>query len=205
MTRSISKSQICCCGAGVDDEVGISLSLRRSVVVSMVDVHIWLADLTYTQQQISAELIPQAIGGIATFAEARCALQQPIRLFKYPEALAKAMADDGLPDIIGFSNYVWNTNLSLAFARRIRALSPRTIIVLGGPHYPIVADEQESYLKANPEVDFYIIKEGEAAFANLLIALVEAELDREKVKRLRLASVHSVTADGQAQLAPTVD
>jgi radical SAM superfamily enzyme YgiQ (UPF0313 family) len=168
-------------------------------------LRIWLADLTYTQQQISAELIPQAIGGIATFAESRCRISAPIRLFKYPETLAGAMSKDGLPDVIGFSNYVWNTNLSMAFARRFRDLSPKIIIVFGGPHYPTVVKEQEAYLQANPEIDFYIIKEGEAAFANLIASLIETGLDREAVKNRALASVHSISADGTARLSSTVE
>ena len=77
-------------------------------MASMTDLRIWLADLTYTQQQISAELIPQAIGGIAMFAEMRCTLENQIRLFKYPEVLAKAMQEEELPHVVGFSNYVWN-------------------------------------------------------------------------------------------------
>jgi radical SAM superfamily enzyme YgiQ (UPF0313 family) len=168
-------------------------------------LRIWLADLTYTQQQISAELIPQAIGGIATFTENYCSIKTSFRLFKYPEALAGAMGERGFPDVIGFSNYVWNTNLSLAFARRLRALSPKTVVVFGGPHYPIVASEQEAYLRANPEIDFYIIKEGEAAFANLMSALVETGLDRDVVKARGLASVHSIDADGTVRLSPTVE
>jgi radical SAM superfamily enzyme YgiQ (UPF0313 family) len=167
-------------------------------------LRIWLADLTYTQQQISAELIPQAIGGIATFTEIRAGLAEPIRLFKYPEALARAMAEGAAPDVIGFSNYVWNTNLSLAFARRLQALAPRTVMVFGGPHYPIIAREQEAYLRAHPEIDFYIVKEGELAFANLVAALAETRLDKEAVKRRELASVHAIDAVGVAHLTDTV-
>src|SRR5437016_10214033 len=110
----------------------MSVSAQTARVESLkpaIDLKVWLADLTYTQQQISAELIPQAIGGIATFTESRHAFAQPIRLFKYPEALAAAMGECLFPDVIGFSNYVWNTNLALAFARRIRTLSPKTAIV----------------------------------------------------------------------------
>lgn len=168
-----------------------------------VALRVWLADLTYTQQQISAELIPQAIGGIASFTESRCAAA--IRLFKYPEVLARAMGEGELPDIVGFSNYVWNTNLSLAFARRIHALSPKTIVIFGGPHYPIIASEQEAYLRANPHIDFYIIKEGEAAFANLVEALSEEGLNRDAVKSRGLASVHSIDADGLARLPPAIE
>lgn len=53
-----------------------------------VGLSIWLADLTYTQQTIAADVMPNAIGCIATFTETQVPLSQPIRLFKYPEALA---------------------------------------------------------------------------------------------------------------------
>jgi len=179
--------------------------LLESVLTSSREPLIWLADLTYTQQQISAELIPQAIGGIAAFTEARCGIGRPIRLFKYPEALAAAIGEREFPHVIGFSNYVWNTNLSLAFARRLRQLSPETVIVFGGPHYPIVAKEQEAYLRANPEIDFYIIKEGEAAFASLVTALAEADFDREAVKGRALPSIHSIDGNGFARLPLAVE
>jgi radical SAM superfamily enzyme YgiQ (UPF0313 family) len=165
---------------------------------------IWIADLTYTQQQISAELIPQAIGGIATFLETRLDLAEPVRLFKYPEVLAAALETE-FPDIIGFSNYVWNSNLSLAFASRMKELSPDVIVVFGGPHYPIVAQEQEKYIRDHAEFDFYIVKEGEVAFANLVLALVAAGFDKEAVKALDLASVHSIDGRGGAHLTGAVE
>lgn len=175
------------------------------VVRPKIGQRIWLADLTYTQQQISAELIPQAIGGIATYAEARGELTHPIRLFKYPEALAEALAQDGCPDVIGFSNYVWNTRLASAFAKRIRELDAETVIVFGGPHYPVSVREQEAFLAARPEIDFYVVKEGEVGFFNLVSALAEPGADVESVKRRSLGSVHAIARDGRAYLSPIVE
>ena len=185
--------------------VEVQTQFEAPAAINADAADVWLADLTYTQQQISAELIPQAIGGIATFTETRVKLARPIRLFKYPETLAAAIDAEGAPRVIGFSNYVWNTNLGLAFARRLKKISPRTIIIFGGPHYPLIKDEQEAYLRANREIDLYIIKEGEAAFAKLLSALIDADFDIEQVKRLALPSVHSVDAEGVARLSPAID
>ncbi len=170
-----------------------------------VDLEIWLADLTYTQQQISAELIPQAIGGIATFTESHVSLPRPVRLFKYPEALAKALQDGQAPDVIGFSNYVWNSNLSLAFARKIRSLSPQTVVIFGGPNYPVVPAEQEVFLRANPVIDFYITKEGELAFARLISALGDAANDASKVKLISIPSVHTIRPNGIASLTEEIE
>ena len=79
------------------------------------------------------------------------------------------------------------------------------MIVFGGPHYPIVAAEQQDYLRAHPEIDVYIIKEGEAAFANFVTCLIEMDLDVEAVKSRALASVHSISADGTAHLSSAVE
>lgn len=163
---------------------------------------IWLADLTYTQQQISAELIPAAIGCIATYAEQELGLARPIRLFKYPEAMAAALAADGVPDIIGFSNYVWNFELSSAFARRLKEVAPSTITVLGGPNYPVDAGEQEAFLRAHPEFDFVSFKEGEIAFAELVRALIASGMNKEPVHGA-IASIHSIAADGSVHLTET--
>ncbi|MBF0353757.1 MAG: cobalamin-dependent protein [Alphaproteobacteria bacterium] len=166
-----------------------------------MSLNIWLADLTYTQQQISAELIPAAIGGIATFAEMRLGLDKPIRLFKYPEKLATSLASEGIPDIIGFSNYVWNFELGLSFARRIKTVRPQTIVVFGGPNYPVDKGEQEAFLRRHPEIDYYIIKEGEVAFANLVDALRTSGMKPNGLKD-SLLSVHYLDKEGSAWLPP---
>lgn len=165
---------------------------------------VWLADLTYTQQTLSSELMPAAVGGIATFCDANVSLVRPTRVFKYPERLIAALESDGVPDIIGFSSYVWNSSLASAFARRIKKVRPETVVVFGGPNYPSTAEEQERYLRAHDEFDFFIVKEGEVAFARLVAALVESGLDKAAVHG-KIGSVHSVDANGAVHLMPPVD
>ena len=104
------------------------------------EIKIWLIDPTYTQQQISSESMPSAIGGIATFTEKHLKLKHAIRIFKYPEKLAMALENE-IPNVIGFSNYMWNSELSLALARRIKEYAADTIVIMGGPNYPVVESE----------------------------------------------------------------
>ena len=40
------------------------------------EIKIWLVDPTYTQQQISSESMPSAVGGIATFTEKHLNLEK---------------------------------------------------------------------------------------------------------------------------------
>jgi len=165
---------------------------------------VWLVDLTYTQQTIAADVMPQAVGGIAAYAEAHFALKEPIRIVKYPEKLIELLDRHGAPTVIGFSNYVWNHNLSYRFCEVIKKHWPATVTVMGGPNYPITASEQTEFLKARPALDFYVEKEGEVAFARLLEALLDTNGDVESVKSRGLGSVHATARDGAAYLNPPV-
>ena len=166
-------------------------------------VKIWLVDPTYTQQQISSESMPSAVGGIATFTEKHLKLKHPIRIFKYPEKLAVALKNE-IPDVIGFSNYMWNFELSLALARRIKEYAADTIVVMGGPNYPVVESEQETFLRKHPEIDFHIKGEGEAAFANLIAELIRSNMKKNNLKS-ELPSVHCIRSDGKAQITASVE
>lgn len=160
-----------------------------------ITLTVWLADLTYTQQTISAETMPQGIAGLATYAATKMDLVHPVRIFKYPEALAAALEEDGPPDVIGFSHYIWNSHLSLAFAELIKRRFPQTTVVLGGPHYPLHRPEQTTFWheRLAGKTDFYIDGEGKPAFAGLLRTL--NDFDRAEV-RGHISGVHCLSDDG---------
>jgi len=166
------------------------------------DLSVWLCDLTYTQQSIMAETMPMAIGCVATYTESNIQFNSPIRLFKYPEKLGEAFDLGPLPDVIGFSNYMWNTELSSSFAKLVKRHSPDTVVVFGGPHYPIESSDQEKFLKDRPEIDFYIVKEGEVAFCNLISELTVTDSNIEDVKNKNILSVHAISSTGIANLTP---
>src|SRR3989344_9116822 len=134
----------------------------------MKDLSVWLCDLTYTQQTVAADTIPMAIGCIAGYAEKKLGLAKQIQLFKYPEDLASAMEKQPLPDVIGFSNYCLNLNLSSEFAKVAKKFKKEIPVVFGGPNYPVTADERSAFLLEHPEIDYYVVGEGEAAFAGLI-------------------------------------
>jgi radical SAM superfamily enzyme YgiQ (UPF0313 family) len=170
------------------------------VPVAPTAARVWLADLTHTQQLVTSDVMPASIGGIATFTEAHVPLAAPIRLFKYPEQLAQAL-DAETPDVIGFSNYIWNFRLSYRFAEVIKQLNPATVVVFGGPNYPVIADEQTAFLSRHHAIDFYIVKEGEIGFSTLLRRLAEEGFHADAVKAgAGLPSVHWIAAGGAAEL-----
>ncbi len=68
-------------------------------------------------------------------------------------------------DVVGFSTYVWNGQISLEIARRLKARRPEILIIFGGPHVP---DQPEEFMRANPFIDLAVHNEGEQIFLNLL-------------------------------------
>lgn len=134
---------------------------------------IWLTDLTYTQQTISSDVVPAAIGMLAEYTLQELSSHNlDVRVFKYPEDLAVALQSE-TPDILGLSNYVWNALLSHAFAKVVKENHPETKIVMGGPNFPTIASEQEEVLKSAPWLDYFIMKEGEQALVSLVLLLLE--------------------------------
>lgn len=166
---------------------------------------IWLCDLTYTQQTISSDIMPAAVGCIAEFAErflAERGQRIEVEIFKFPERLAEALETKQPPHAIGFSNYAWNSTLSQRFAAAIKKHLPETVVIFGGPNYPTTPVEQEEYVRALPMVDFYVVKEGEVAFAKLIGALIDVGFDPVRVP-LDIPSVHRILPDGAFHAAAT--
>ena len=77
-------------------------------------------------------------------------------------------------DIVGFSTYVWNAQISLESARRIKDKWPEKLIVFGGPQVP---DKPEMFLRENAFIDIVVHNEGERTFTNLVDSFPSREWD----------------------------
>jgi tRNA A37 methylthiotransferase MiaB len=161
--------------------------LRAIPVMSTVS----FAELTHTGVAVDANNIPLAVGYIAAYAKTHLGEAIDAHLFKYPAALSKFLKHQ-TPTIACFSNYMWNGQLSCTFAREIKRRHPNTIVVMGGPNYPVDVPEQQKYLEQRPEIDFFIDGEGEMAFVALFKALEQVDFDAPRLKAsgTLLPSVH---------------
>ncbi len=129
---------------------------------------VFLFDLVHTGRGYMSEFIPLGIGCIKAhlmeFSEFADSVE--VRLFKNPQ-----IAIDGFlrerPSIVGFSNYSWNFNLGVSIAREIKSIEPNTLIVFGGPNYPLEDVMRERWFRSNPAVDLYIIGDGEETFTRV--------------------------------------
>jgi radical SAM superfamily enzyme YgiQ (UPF0313 family) len=115
-------------------------------------------------------IFPYSIGLLQAYVQAHAPDPRSYRflppLFREAEAAA---CEDLLrgADVAGFSLYVWNEQRSMAAAMALKAASPGTLIVAGGPQVP---DDAAPWMASHPYVDIAVHGEGEAAFLALLEA-----------------------------------
>lgn len=117
--------------------------------------------------------LPLAAGDLQAYAQQHVA--QPLNyVFSIPIykriAVDEAVARLAGADIVGFSVYVWNRNISLEIARRLKEKRPSVLTVFGGPEVPDseVPDRAEAFLRTHPFVDMACYNEGEQAFVHIL-------------------------------------
>jgi radical SAM superfamily enzyme YgiQ (UPF0313 family) len=59
------------------------------------------------------------------------------------------------------SNYCWNEALSFHLAKLAKRIQPQTLTVMGGPNIMLEPERQCEYLVRHPEVDVYVLGEGD--------------------------------------------
>lgn len=139
------------------------------------------------------DLLPYSVGLLAANARAHCRDQHEYLLPVFSRIPVKEAADrlEGC-DLVAFSLYVWNVNLSLAIAAEVKARHPEVTVVVGGPQVP---DDATEFMATNRQVDIACHGEGEITFTELLDELPEGRLDQ----------VRSITfrgSDGEPRTTP---
>lgn len=134
-------------------------------------LRIYLADLTY-QTVKTNYVVPLNIACLASYASEKLGKQVEITLFKYPKDLEKLLRQKPL-DVLGLSNYSWNTRLNSFFLKFAKKINPKIITVMGGPDIRIKAKDIKKCLLSHPYLDYYIIQEGEVPFVELLKKIIK--------------------------------
>lgn len=71
----------------------------------------------------------------------------------------------GKYDIVGFSTYIWNVEMTLEICEKLKLINPNLIIFMGGPE---VSFNSKEIIKEHPYVDYIMSGEGEESFLKLL-------------------------------------
>ena len=64
--------------------------------------------------------------------------------------------------VLGLSNYMWNSEVNFKLAKEIKKLNPNCLVVCGGPEFDTTKKENFKY------IDVYIPIEGEVTFSHIL-------------------------------------
>jgi radical SAM superfamily enzyme YgiQ (UPF0313 family) len=152
---------------------------------------IFFADLNHINPGKEWTIIPFPlnIAYLAAFLQKMLPDVFEVRLFKDPRKLLDAISNEK-PDIAAFSNYIWNKNLQLEFAKLVKKLHPNCIVAMGGPNYNFseIAWINE-FAGDNPQIDFHINGEGEVKLYNLAACCVAHDFDLASVKEANPAGV----------------
>ncbi len=141
---------------------------------------VYLCDLTYDTIILVSDTIPINIGFIGSYAKKRFGEKISIELFKYPNDIIKQINKEP-PDIIGFSNYSWNSNLSEYVASIAKKNNPDVITVQGGTNFPHQTNLQETFLMERPFTNFHTLFEGERSFSNILERIIDNNFDKNEI------------------------
>jgi radical SAM superfamily enzyme YgiQ (UPF0313 family) len=72
-------------------------------------------------------------------------------------------------NVVLFSSYVWNEQISLAVAKKLKEIDKKKFIIFGGPSVPDNKfGRAENYIRANPFIDVLTHQEGERTILKLL-------------------------------------
>lgn len=96
------------------------------------------------------------------------------------------------PDIVGLSNYCWNSSVSHLVCKYAKQLLPKVLCIMGGPEFPKVDIARKNYLMERPEVDTYIYGDGEVAFANIVEIFCKNGMNIDKLKSQAINGAASI-------------
>ena len=154
---------------------------------------ILICDLTHTgSKSYSPNLIPYPIGCIKSYCleYSKFASEFEIEIFKDPQEFIDA-AIKKKSSIIGFGNYVWNLELSTDIAKEIKSMNPETLIVFGGPNFPLEDTKRIEWLKERPFIDIYVTGDGEENFTKIVDSWYQCK-NIEKVKEEKIPGCYSL-------------
>lgn len=137
---------------------------------------VYMADLRHNYGGIlSTDCMPLSVGYMKAVMDRDLPADEfEVQIFAYPDDLLQAM-ETKAPDVLMVSNYVWNEALGHFFIRRAKKLNPDSLTVMGGPNIPIETERQIENVSRHPELDIYVLGEGDFLARDLVKRFAEAD------------------------------
>ncbi|MDO8488946.1 MAG: B12-binding domain-containing radical SAM protein, partial [Candidatus Omnitrophota bacterium] len=126
-----------------------------------------LLDLNHNTRGIHTNTAPYALGLIACYLQKNIDHNFDIKIFKDTDKALDTFAS-WMPDVLGISQYLWNSELNLYVAGLIKQKNPKCFIVAGGPNLDFSSNRRLEYFKKNPFVDICVPYDGEIPFTEII-------------------------------------
>jgi radical SAM superfamily enzyme YgiQ (UPF0313 family) len=165
---------------------------------------VYLADLRYNYSGVLAnDCMPLGVAYIKAVMD-RDLPEVKSRLFAYPDLLWDALLQDP-PDVLMVSNYLWNEALSFHFAKLAKRVRPDMFVVMGGPNIPIEEHRQIEYFNEHPEIDLYVLGEGDFLATEVVRQYLDTGMSISKLGQRDIPSSIYRRPDGQTALLKMFD
>src|SRR5690349_5333812 len=165
---------------------------------------VYLADLRYNYSGVLAnDCMPLGVAYMKAVMD-RDLPEVQSRLFAYPDRLWDALREKQ-PDVLMVSNYLWNEALSFHFAKLAKKIWPDILVVMGGPNIPIEEFRQLDYFNQHPEIDVYVLGEGDFLAAEVIRRYLDAGMSIQKMGAGEVPSSIYRRPDGKAVLNKMFD
>ena len=171
----------------------------------MKKLKVLLGDPRHHTIGVHSTYIPVGVGYIATYLIKMIPTHQfEIKISVNPDEILD-LIDSWKPDVLGFSSYIWNSNLSHRLCEYGKEKNPETLCVLGGPEFPsgtgmsffteVVKKNCFDYLKEKSSLDYYCYSDGETSFTSVVKKYIDTDCSAIKMRN------KNVLADGAMSLS----
>ena len=165
---------------------------------------VYLSDLRYNYSGVLAnDCMPLGVAYMKAVMDRDLPDVQSL-LFAYPDRLWEAMKQQP-PDVLMVSNYLWNEALSLHFAKLAKRINPNILVVMGGPNLPIEEERQIAYFDQHPEIDVYVVGEGDFLASHVVGEFLNANRSVKQLSEKQIPSSIYRQPDGHGALLKVWD
>jgi radical SAM superfamily enzyme YgiQ (UPF0313 family) len=144
------------------------------------NLKVLLIDPCFDKNGVSNPAIPLSIGLIGSYLMNQLP-QVEVKIMKLASGIIKYLEHEK-PDVIGITNYLWNTNLGNRISRFAREKNPDLLLVFGGPEITPNTLDKQAFGKKYLHADLLVEHEGEVAFTKIIETYFDVGRDRKKLR-----------------------
>ena len=175
----------------------------------METIKVLLGDPRHHTVGVHSTYVPVGVGYIASYITAAIPTQNfELKISVDPEEILN-LIDDWKPNILGFSSYLWNSNLSHRLCEYAKEKNDDILCVLGGPEFPSGTNQTHfnealrkkcyDYLIEKSCVDYYAYSDGENAFVSIVKKYINTGFSSKLMQNFNVIAEGSMNLSSDKQ------